>query len=122
MCPVAETVSNPSYVPKSFTANPGAFGKVEVIEWKPLDPSNPAPGIASRIQHRQCIAIRDAITRRHGIDGVAGYIRASGGQVSAQIRRALRGDAVLQPRDLAYAIHHFGDDLDVSNLLAGASA
>jgi hypothetical protein len=29
---------------------------------------------------------------------------------------------VLQPRDLAYAIHHFGDDLDASSLLAGANA
>jgi len=51
-----------------------------------------------------------------------GYIRDSNGKVTDQFRRALRGEAVLQPRDLAYAIHHFGDDLDVSSLLAAASA
>lgn len=67
-------------------------------------------------QHRQ------AIIRRYGSKGVAGYIRDSNGKVTDQFRRALRGEAVLQPRDLAYAIHHFGDDLDVTGLLAAASA
>ena len=120
MRPMAETVSNPSYLPRSYTLSPGAFGKVAVIAWNPIDPHNPAPAIASRIQHSQCVAIRDAITKRYETEGVAGYIRHSGGQVTDQIRRALRGDAILQPRDLAYAIHHFGDALDLTDTLVRA--
>ncbi len=58
-----------------FTTEPHAFGKVADIEWIPVDEANPAPGLASRIQHRQCLAIHEAIIRRYGAEGVAGYIR-----------------------------------------------
>lgn len=118
----AVRVSNPSYVPKHFTTEAGGFGHLSQIEWEPIDADNPAPALAARIQHRQCVAIREAITRRYGTEGVAGYIRASNGQVSEQIRRALRGEAILQPRDLAYAIHHFGETLDLTDTLMRADA
>jgi len=114
-------VSNPSYVPKKFTTEPHAFGKVADIEWIPVDEANPAPGLASRIQHRQCFAIHEAIVRRYGAEGVAGYIRNSNDKVTDQFRRALRGEAVLHLRDIAYALHHFGADLDLSFDLEPAS-
>lgn len=102
--------------------DPTLSGQPEWRAWPPVDDSKLAQALASKIQHDQCYAIRQAIVRRYGPEGVAGYIRDSNGKVTDQFRRALRGEAVLQPRDLAYAIHHFGDDLDVSSLLAGASA
>jgi len=117
-----KAVSNPSYVPREFTSEPHGFGKLPDLTWPPVDDSKLAQALASKIQHDQCYAIRQAIIRRYGSEGVAGYIRDSKGKVTDQFRRALRGEAVLQPRDLAYAIHHFGDDLDVSSLLAGANA
>lgn len=104
-------VSNPGYVPRSFARDPKLFGKVPGIEWRPISKSNPAPALAARIQHEQCLAIRDAITRRHHT--VANLIRDSNGQITEHFRRALNGEAVLQPRDLAFLVHHFGHDLNL---------
>jgi len=106
-------VSNPSYIPKRFSLTPAAFGQVPEIEWLPLDPATRYVALASKVQHATCFAIWAAIKTRYGT--VADFIRASDGQITDQFRRALRGDAVLQPRDLAYVIDHFGEGLALPN-------
>lgn len=113
-------MSNPSYVPRMFAKEPQTFGLLHELDWLPTEPATLVVATASRIQHAQSYAIWSAIKNRHG--SVAAFVRASGGQVTDQFRRALRGQAVLQPRDLAYAALHFGQDLrlpDPVEVLAG---
>ena len=114
-------MSNPRYQPKSFSTEPLQFGKTIHIGWKEVEPETAELHLASRIQHQQCVAIHRAVTERYSYRRLRGYTTEIDRQYE-QFRRVMRGDAVIQLRDLAEAKVHFGDKLDLNVSLLGTTA
>lgn len=63
------------------------------------------------MQHHQCVILQEAILR--DCRSVEEFIEAHSSELGDHFYRALSGDAVLQPRTLAYLIWAFGSDLDL---------
>lgn len=101
----------PAYTPNGFTRHPHRFGKGPDIEWKPLDPMSRAPALAARVQHHQCVILQEAILREYR--SIRAFIDAHSSELSDHFYRTLSGDAVLQPRTLAYLIWVLGPDLNL---------
>ena len=71
---------------------------------------------ASQVQHQQCVAIQRAVIARYSYRGLRGYTTDID-RPYEQFRRIMRGDAVMQLRDLAEAKLHFGNALNLNVLL-----
>ncbi len=111
-------MSDPRYVPKSFAVRPHEFGKARHIEWRHVNDTAHAEKVelvAAQIQHRFAVEILAAIHRKHPLALRKGYAQAidrmTPGKSSYyhQLGAILRGDAVMQLRDIARARVHFGD-------------
>lgn len=111
-------MSAPRYVPKSYAVRPHEFGKSRHIEWREVDEAEQAEKVelvAAQIQHRFAVEILSAIHKKHPLALRKGYAqvvdRTTPGRSSYyhQLGAILRGDAVMQLRDIARARVHFGD-------------
>ena len=111
-------MSAPRYVPKSYAVRSHEFGKSRHIEWRQVDESNHAERVelvAAQIQHRFAVEILAAIHRKHPLARRKGYAQAidrttpDKSSYYHQLGAILRGDAVMQLRDIARARVHFGD-------------
>jgi hypothetical protein len=100
-------------MPKSFSTEPLQFGKSTNIEWKNVESGTAILHLASQIQHQQCVTILQAVHRDFDYQGLMGYTNAIG-RPYEQFRRIMRGDAVIQIRDLAEAKVYFGDTINLN--------
>lgn len=98
-------MSNPRFQPNSFTDEPLAFGKAQVIQWKDVPSYEADRLLAAQIQHRlACVISKQARTKY-------GSLRAYSETADLNYDRlvkVLRGEHIMRLEDVAAAERHVG--------------
>ena len=96
-------MSDPRYKPRSFCAEPEAFGIANKVDWKSPALGTETQLAAAMLQHEFAVGIRRAAKRRYGsIGAYAVHV----GQTPDRLGKVLRGEAIMRLEDLAAAQLH----------------
>lgn len=96
-------MSDPRYKPRSFCAEPDAFGLASTVAWNRTSKGRETQLAAAKIQHRYAVGIRRAAKRQYGSIGA---YAARLGQSPDRLAKVLRGEAIMRLEDIAAAQLH----------------
>lgn len=98
-------MSNPRFHPNSFTDEPLAFGKAQVIKWKDVPLQEADRLLAAQIQHSLACLISKQARAKYG--SLRAYAETAGLNYDRLVK-VLRGEHLLRLEDLAAAERHIG--------------
>lgn len=98
-------MSNPRFHPNSFTYEPLAFGKAEVIKWKDVPLQDADRLLAAQIQHSLACLISKQARSKYG--SLRAYAETADLNYDRLVK-ILRGEQILRLEDLAAAERHIG--------------
>ncbi len=93
-------MTDPRYEPRTFTHEPGAYGRAGVLSWCAVDERDKAKLVAAKLQHEYALRIRTVACRKYG--SLRGYARVAGLNYD-RLSKVVRGEVLMRLEDIAMA-------------------